>query len=580
MKQLLNHIYSENLILLFFISFVAVIFWAHINVYFNFKKDNILKTINLFLLITAIILIVISTLSLRRTVYQGIDLTPLAIIIKTQKSSESFRSFFMNIILFLPFGLSLPFALPDKFHKRNIIITIVFACVLSAAIEFLQYYYRLGRCETDDVIANTLGAAIGTLSYLLYLIILKKREKGSYVNIKINNNQKLLLDLCSKSLFGIDVDLTENIDVDELFEEAMRQTVFSLVFSHVKHIADNNTDKFYSQIISKNIRVEYGHNEVHNVLSANNIPYVVLKGVSSSGYYPEPTLRTMGDIDVLVSPEDIFKADNALKSIGFVTKDSIDNEKHIAYKRRDGLVCELHRQINGIPQNAAGEHIKKYFDNIFAQSKHIKNSNSECIVPDKFHHGIILLLHTATHLTHEGVGLRHLCDWAVYVNSFSDVEFEDLFKLPLKKMGLWRFAVLLTQCCEKYLGCNKKYLTSESDHKFIDSVMVDILNGGNFGNKDVLRYNQIKYISDRKSGNVSKKSPILQLLASINQKTKNEFKFTTKFKILLPIGWLFTIFKYLYLVIIGKRTLDNFEVMNYANKRKNIYNNLHLFEKD
>ena len=46
-------------------------------------------------------------------------------------------------------------------------ITIVFAFLLSFTVEFLQYYYHLGRAETDDVICNTLGAAIGTLSYTL-----------------------------------------------------------------------------------------------------------------------------------------------------------------------------------------------------------------------------------------------------------------------------------------------------------------------------------------------------------------------------------------------------------------------------
>ena len=93
----------------------------------------------------------------------------------------------MNALLFVPLGLSMPYCLSKKPYKRNVFITIGFAAVLSAGIEFLQYCYRLGRCETDDVIANTLGAAIGTLSYLLYMKILKNQEKGSLMQ-KINNN--------------------------------------------------------------------------------------------------------------------------------------------------------------------------------------------------------------------------------------------------------------------------------------------------------------------------------------------------------------------------------------------------------
>ena len=45
--------------------------------------------------------------------------------------------------------------------------SIVFAFTVSLVIEFLQFRFYLGRAETDDVICNTLGAAIGTLSYTL-----------------------------------------------------------------------------------------------------------------------------------------------------------------------------------------------------------------------------------------------------------------------------------------------------------------------------------------------------------------------------------------------------------------------------
>ena len=146
-------------------------------------------------------------------------------------------------------------------------------------------------------------------------------------------------------------------------------------------------------------------------------------------------------------------------------------------------------------------------------------------------------------------------------------------------MGLLRFAQLLTQCCIKYLGCDTKEWVGDCDDNLIDDIIVDILNGGNFGQKDVNRYNQIKYISDRESNAVSKRNPIAQLFFSINAKTKNDFHFINKFKILLPIGWLCTIFKYLYMVIIGKRSIDSMITIREANKRKSIYDEFLLFKK-
>ena len=563
-----------HLLIVFFAVVLAVLFKICC------KKVKISFGCFLLLFLISIICILLRTVFLRSTLIDEVVLQPFITFVLAQQQPELYRSFFMNALLFVPLGISMPYCLSKKPYKRNIFITIGFACVLSAVIEFLQYYYHLGRCETDDVIANTLGAAIGTLSYLLYMKILKNQEKGSLMS-KINNNQTILLDLCAKSLFGKEVTIPDEFDCNELVEESKRQTVFPVAYSFVKDKCDDVDSKTFSQIIAKNIRVEFAHNEVHRILSDNSIPYVILKGVASASYYKEPMLRMMGDVDVLVRPDDIAKADKLLKSIGFVTADDIHgDDMHIGYKRNDGIACELHRRIGWAPKNSVGDTVNKYLYDIFEKSFEYKMSNGSCIVPCKFHHGLILLLHTATHLTHEGVGLRHLCDWAVFVNDISNDEFVSLFEQPLKEMGLWRFAQLLTLCCVSHLGCDQKEWAGQDDNNLIDSIVFDILNGGNFGTKDTDRYNQIKYISDRKEGTTAKKNPILQLCASINEKTKKEFKFSNKSKFFLPLGWICTVCKYLYLVVMGKRRLDTVSTINSAKQRKNIYDEFRLFEND
>lgn len=573
---MLRFIYHQPMSVLIFVFGILIVAWAVLNSNLNKLK----KLLNVAITFATFFVIAYSTL-LKRTVsnYQ-LELRPFYTFVMAQRQVEYYRTFLMNALLFVPLGLSMPYVLSKKPRKLPVFVTIVFAAVLSVGIEYLQYRYHLGRCETDDVIANTLGAAIGTLSYLLYMKILKNQEKGSLMQ-KIDNNQKLLLDLCAKSLFDKDVTIPDEFDCKELIEESKRQTVFPTTYSFIKDKCDDADSKTFSQIIAKNIRVEFAHNEVHRILSDNNIPYVILKGVASASYYKEPMLRMMGDVDVLVSPENVAKADELLKSIGFVTVDDINgDDMHIGYKRKDGIACELHRRICWAPNNSVGDVVNKYLDDIFEKSVEYKMSNGSCIVPCKFHHGLILLLHTATHLTHEGVGLRHLCDWAVFVNSFSNDEFILLFEKPLKEMGMLRFAQLLTLCCTKYFACDQKQWTGEADDNLIDSIVFDILNGGNFGTKDADRYNQIKYISDRKEGTTAKKNPILQLCASINEKTKKEFKFVNKSKLFLPIGWLFTVCKYLYLVIVGKRNLDSMSTINSAKQRKEIYNEFKLFEND
>lgn len=59
-----------------------------------------------------------------------------------------------NILLFIPLGFLIG-------GKRGIIAGLL----LSIGIELTQYTFRLGYCELDDVLNNTIGTAIGSLLF-------------------------------------------------------------------------------------------------------------------------------------------------------------------------------------------------------------------------------------------------------------------------------------------------------------------------------------------------------------------------------------------------------------------------------
>ena len=392
--------------------------------------------------------------------------------------------------------------------------------------------------------------------------------------------QNILCGLCANVLFEKNISIPENFDFNKLFDEAKHQTVFPIAYMGFKN---KKYDKAFYNFVAKNVQVNYNHTEIADLLSANNIKYVFIKGVASASYYKESTLRMMGDVDVLIDRCDTEKVNTLLQKLGYTTNDDIFKEDgHIGYKREISgtlSICEVHFVINGIPDSLA-DIFERYIGNILDNTKEITVANGKCLVPNDFHHGIVLLLHTANHLTNEGVGLRHLCDWAVFVNSLSNDEFVDLFEAPLKEMGLWRFAQLLTICCEKYLGIDKKQWVGEAEESLIGNIIADILTGGNFGYKDKDRYGQIKYISDREANKVSDKGTFSQLLSSINAKAKTEYNFTKKCKLLLPIAWLAVVFSYLILVLTRKRKLDNINTINSAKHRQSLYNEFKLFEKN
>ena len=226
----------------------------------------------------------------------------------------------------------------------------------------------------------------------------------------------------------------------------------------------------------------------------------------------------------------------------------------------------------------AGNLVREFTKDIFEKAEVKKIVGGEVVLPSPFHHGLILLLHTCHHLTGEGVGLRHLYDWAVFENSFSNVEFRELFEEKLKAIGLWRFAQILTRLAIKYLGADEREW-AVADDCLIDELMEDILSGGNFGKKDNNRSIQSMLISERGKDGVGKTSMIDQAIKSANGVVYHRWPLARKNKLLLPIGWVCFGTLRVFRELTGKRKrIDVRELLGGAAERRALYSKFHLYE--
>lgn len=410
----------------------------------------------------------------------------------------------------------------------------------------------------------------------------------------MNDVQHLLLQVIGAALFRKKAPTVADNQILPLINESKAQAVFPLLFSVLdgqlrekltpEQYAEQSEDFFRYAIAGTQNFAE--HSELHELMTANDIPYVVMKGFASAMYYPEPSLRSMGDVDFLVRLEDLEKAGKALEGAGFVIDHGEEEDnKHIAYHRPPMSIWELHRTVNGIPSGDVGVRIKAEMDRAIAASELVSKEDVACRVPNKLHHGLIMLLHTASHLTSEGVGLRHLCDWVMFASSLSDVEFREIFEKKLRDFGLWRFAQVLTLLGINYLGAPKRVWAMEAieSHKVDDDIlsglMNDIFSGGNFGTKDRNRYREIKYISDRGERTVSSGGILRQGFRTMNQKVFADYRTIKKHKALLPIGYIAESGKYLGLLITGKRKSSGTkQMLKEAAERKRIYSSLKLFQ--
>ena len=75
-----------------------------------------------------------------------------------QRSFEPLNHALLNILLFVPFGLLIPRVNPRLSRAGLVLLS---GIVTSTLIEGLQFILRLGYCDIDDIIANSLGAIVG-----------------------------------------------------------------------------------------------------------------------------------------------------------------------------------------------------------------------------------------------------------------------------------------------------------------------------------------------------------------------------------------------------------------------------------
>ena len=361
----------------------------------------------------------------------------------------------------------------------------------------------------------------------------------------MTKEQSDLLSLLSQKLF---TKPTSVLITDSIKAEARAQAVSTLITSDYK-------------TLGKNIRVINAHAELTGILSS--ISFITFKGYASAYYYPQPIYRPMGDVDFIVSPENYNAAVERLINAGY-TRTGSEHERHEAF-RKDKITFELHSEIKGIPNGADGiitdsataeRKVRGYLSDLIASARTVEIQQGKVVIPDNFHHGLIMLLHVAGHMINDGgVGLRHLCDWAVYVNRV-DVE---KFMPQLQDIGLWTFASQLTAVSSRYLGLPKKEWAGEWPNEFLSSLIEDILAAGNFGKKEAGRRTALK---------IEKTS-----FAEITKA-----RYTRATGLLLPFYMIVNVVRYGLLLIAGKRKIIKPSTFAGAKERNKLYSQFRLFE--
>ncbi|MDU5378282.1 VanZ family protein [Peptoniphilus lacydonensis] len=93
------------------------------------------------------------------------------------KFGFSIENIFGNILLFLPMGIYL-----NVITNRNrVSLTIII--LISILVEIIQYLFKFGILDIDDIILNSIGGFIGIKTYNFLLTKFKTRDKIKRITI-------------------------------------------------------------------------------------------------------------------------------------------------------------------------------------------------------------------------------------------------------------------------------------------------------------------------------------------------------------------------------------------------------------
>ena len=397
------------------------------------------------------------------------------------------------------------------------------------------------------------------------------------MQILLTSPEKELLSLLQAGLFHTGSETIDPSNLDSILKLAWDHAVFPLVYPVLDgEIEEEDRQKWkqYADInLTSNMRVSYAHCDLHHFMTDHHIPYVTLKGCASAAFYPEPLRRPMGDVDFYVDSKDFEMAKQTMIESGYTLLHK-DCRHHFEFDK-EGIEYELHYDFSGIPEGDTEEKIRGYLSDIVEKSTELNVLDGKIIVPSPFHHGLIMILHFCRHLFVGGIGLRHLCDWAVFAHSIGN-EFSAIFEKSFKEVGLWEFARIMTATCQKYLGLPVQMWVGEVQDNIVDGLIADIIHAGNFGNQRTGR--EAWLTGNINSGGLAQKSVFRQMVKNCFDTAKLHWPLARKCKVISAVGAVYYVIRFLILRVFGKREkLDIKHMMKSAGERRKLYEQFRLF---
>lgn len=306
-----------------------------------------------------------------------------------------------------------------------------------------------------------------------------------------------LFDAIKFALWKQECDNLKNANWKDVLGEAQGHAVLGLALNAMEHFVSQTDDKM---LLFDNIvlieKIKWANNRTNicmcnliDILQKRNIDYRVFKGQVVATCYPCPEIRQSGDIDIWVPKEHQKECLVIIEqSLSHKIK-RYGSEIHIEFEWQ-GVPIELHQRLTSFVWKKHQDYFNYLLEKDEGMTVVVEGKGIKTMSPTL--NALYIFIHFFFHLVTEGVGLRQLCDWMMWLHKYKDVINRSELEDNLGKLGLsYAYQVMGAILVDK-LGLPEVEFPidiNEKARKKGNSVLNDIMANGNFGQKKTVIHN-------------------------------------------------------------------------------------------
>ena len=222
-------------------------------------------------------------------------------------------------------------------------------------------------------------------------------------------------------------------------------------------------------------RMQITAEEFAEEMERREIPVVVLKGLAFAQYYKNPLHRECGDLDCYMMGKK-EAGDLAALELGGTMEEAGYKHSHLLFK---GLTIENHRFFTDFDNTPTGMLTEQVLGELIQEEQtYIGDSKLSC--PSDNFNALFLLKHTQGHFIDEGIRMRHVLDWALFLRAKQEeVDWSKVMPM-LETTRTAQFAGVMTAIAVRSLSIevlNKdlRTLASNAEQKMVKAVLADIM---------------------------------------------------------------------------------------------------------